>query len=122
MSADDVDGLGDCFIVSAETVLFDLPDGWLLCHGTVWHEQQPRHWHAWIESPDGQLVLDLANGHRYALSAFTYYALGRVRDVQRYTRSEALQRMDERQNYGPWHSAAPDADRPAERPTAALSQ
>ena len=99
-----MDGDGDCFQVSADLVV-DVPSEPLtLVHGTVVGTGVPRHPHAWVEfEEDGEwMVLDRSNGHHWVGPRDTYYRLGQVQDVKRYTRTEAFAHLLRTEHYGPW--------------------
>lgn len=89
---------GDCYQVHGDGIL-KWGEG-LLCHGTVWHSKIGWHGHAWIEL--NELVFDFANGNRGIVPKAFYYAVGRVKDVKKYTVDETAKMMQEKGTYGPW--------------------
>lgn len=114
---------GDCFKV-AWKIVFDSDDpSYRLCHGTVERDTDGlRHAHAWVEHvetitlPDERspgfehlqdthmdMVIDRANGNNAHLPRVWYYKVGRVADVQEYTRDEAIVHAMRTAHYGPWH-------------------
>jgi len=122
VSADAIDGRGDCFIVHLDALMLGIqvhapaPIGTMrlghhhvLVHGTVDHERQPRHWHCWLESDDGVWVIDISNGHRVIIERPTYYEAGHVQDVKRYTRPEIVLMTAMHNHAGPWHRASVNA-------------
>jgi hypothetical protein len=94
---------GDCYVVAGQVVAMSYGDyeGSLVVHGSVYHPAIGRHGHAWVETPDGD-VIDQSNGHDSVMPIPVYYALGRVEDVARYTADEARAEMLRTGHYGPW--------------------
>lgn len=100
---------GDCYEVHAKLIAQDLIDnrgekfkGSKLCHGEVWHDFLGWHGHCWIEIDDS-IVMDVSNGHDVRLPREKYYALGKVKEVVRYTPKEAMIKLLEEGTYGSWH-------------------
>jgi hypothetical protein len=77
-------------------------DSLRLCHGTVEHPnvENPRHGHAWLEADD--ICVFISNGKFRSLPTFTYYSLGKIQDVNRYTLKEAASWAVKTGHYGPW--------------------
>lgn len=92
------DKLADCFRVHTDAIIEGFPG--LLCHGTVWHKDIGWHSHCWIEI--NNIAIDFADGHKTALLKETYYMLGFVKDVTRYTIEGAFENMNKHGHYGPW--------------------
>lgn len=91
---------GNCYEVHGRMILdAEFPKG-KLCHGTVWHNESGWHGHCWIEN--GDVVIDKSNGNNFILPTDFYYALGKVKDVKRYTQREAAIQMVRTKNFGPW--------------------
>ncbi len=93
---------GDCYVVALRFVL-DHGQDFKLCHGSVIGtgpvEGIP-FGHAWVEIND--MVIDQANGNSMMLPKDIYYQAGNVKDVARYTISEARRMMIQHETYGPW--------------------
>lgn len=113
------DGKGDCYEVAASITLsaisrvfrgkYSLEPGAqpMLVHGTVVPlliHGVPRHGHAWVEV-DGKCI-DYGNGHEVKMDRMTYYLLGCVQDVVRYTPEQARRKVLEYEHYGPWEMDA----------------
>lgn len=96
---------GDCYEVHASAFLegFLGETGGLLCHGTVWHPDVGRHGHCWLELNE-DVVADYSNGHGVVVRRETYYAIGKVRDVRRYTVEQARALVLKEGTYGPWEA------------------
>lgn len=92
-------GKGDCYQVHGRAIAFDGIDG-LLCHGEVYHEVTGWHGHCWIEQ--GDTVTDMANGKNTSMPKELYYALGKVRNVIRYTSIQTRKKIVETKNWGAW--------------------
>lgn len=98
-------GGGDCYVVGCKTMLdeaISFTSDWRLCHGNVWHSEAGWHGHCWIEIADGHIVVDDSNGHNVTVMSESYYRVGKVKDVKRYTREEARNLVLQEGNYGPW--------------------
>jgi hypothetical protein len=54
----------------------------------------------WIEI--GDTCLDIANGLKVIKEKEIYYALGKIKEVKRYTPKEAARLMIKTKTYGPW--------------------
>lgn len=91
---------GDCYEVAARLT----KPGFELVHGTVVGSKTRRHGHAWIEYESGGywMVIDRSNRNNVTMIREAYYAIGRVRVVQRYTWLEAMSNMMDSGHYGPW--------------------
>jgi hypothetical protein len=109
MTAAELEGDGDCYVVAYELVV-DHPDTYLLCHG--WPTGQGPiaglvHGHAWVEyETDGYpIVVERSNGHDLELPADLYYAIGHINPdhIVRYTAQEARAAAVEHGTYGPWN-------------------
>ena len=99
-------GDGDCYAVAGRAAIDNAYPDLRVVHATVESKTVPRHGHAWIEYEDpqwGRLVRDMSNGNDVTLPWDFYYELGRVQDVARYTRQEALTNMVSSGHFGPWH-------------------
>jgi hypothetical protein len=106
---------GNCYQAAAEWIVDcymagqDLADI-RVCHGTALG-QGPiagiRFGHAWIEV-DEDTVLEVANGAYDEFDRAGYYALGRIRNVQRYDFEQARRAMLDHGVYGPWHDDPED--------------
>ena len=96
---------GDCTMVAGHMIM-DVPkmleSETRLCHGTAWSEYLNR-WirHAWIELADS-IVFDNANGKKHTLLKRDYYRIGKIKDVKRYTKEEALKLMLKTKHFGWW--------------------
>lgn len=105
MSDERLQGEGDCYLVAGHLIMdADDADGYVLCHGTA-TGQGPiagvAFDHAWVEKAG--MAIDKSNGLDAILPVESYYAIGDVRDVVRYTPTEARQMMREHGHFGPWH-------------------
>ena len=92
---------GDCFEIAGRNVMEH--KGWKLCHGTVsgqGHLEGKRFDHAWNE--EGDIVFDNSNGRDIVMRKERYYELGKISDVKRYTREQAMKLMLKTKNFGPW--------------------
>lgn len=126
---------GDCYPVAYRFLVGTNLPTVRLCHGTVIRPSDGvRHTHAWIEHTTTEdvpvnddwlpgdvrtvpvtmtVVVDQANGNNVMMSAAAYYKLGRVHDVTRYTKSEAMRIAVSVGHYGPWmHPTEPWAEIP----------
>ena len=117
------EGHGDCFAVALRAQADD--PTLTLCHGTVerWTDGL-RHWHAWVEetrtltnpmhpafSFNVVTCIDNSNGNHAELPQGMYYNAGRIEDVRRYTREEAIRLMCEYKHMGPWDEDNPPKER-----------
>jgi len=108
-------GLGDCYSVHGLKIL----EGgkYILCHGSVYRDVVGWHGHCWLEytyerkfnAPDFpgielsiEMVRDESNGESVDIAKSIYYMLGHIKDVKRYTPTEAARMMDKTGNFGPW--------------------
>lgn len=98
--------LGDCFQVAGNRIIesdIKHDKDMRLVHGTAWSEKlKQRIKHAWIEIANGKVVLDNSNGHRGIVLREKYYAMGKIKDVKKYTKKEALKNMLEKGTWGEW--------------------
>ena len=62
------------------------------------------HGHCWIEIADGRIVVDGSNGHNVTVISESYYRVGKVKDVKRYTVEETREMVLQEGTYGPWSS------------------
>lgn len=113
-------GIGDCFMVAARYVIdrYVIDHGTaILCHGKPLGQGPlnlgERYWHAWVETADGQLVIEKSNGNDMTLPAFLYYAIGKIdtADVKRYTAVEAATLMLREGHFGPWGESVEPVER-----------
>lgn len=99
---------GDCFEANFKALL-EKPfnNGWVLCHGIVTGQggdvKGIRYTHAWLEN--GNVVYDYSNGNMLVLSQITYYRIGKIEKVIRYTVREALRMALATGTYGCWDKA-----------------
>ena len=91
--------LGNCYEVHGRAITLDGYEG-LLCHGTVFHPEIGWHGHCWIEHEE--IVHDLANGKNIVIRHEVYYAMGKAKDIKRYTANEAREMTLETGHWGPW--------------------
>ena len=61
--------------------------------------------HAFLLLGDGAVVLDLTTDQPVACDAGTYYDIGNVREVARYTRDEMMTELRAWEHFGPWADA-----------------
>lgn len=101
---------GDCAEVAGLLVIgldAEYPD-YLVCHGRPVgrgpENGGDRYFHAWIESPDGTVVIDRSNGLDVTMEAEIYYMLGRIvpENVRRYTADEVRDYIGTTRQWGPW--------------------
>jgi len=99
-------GNGDCFEVAGNLIvnLKDCKECYL-CHGEPIGQgeiKDIKHAHAWIEIND--VVIDLSNGKKFVFPKDYYYSIGKIKEkeVIRYTPLEAMKKMLETMNFGPW--------------------
>lgn len=99
---------GNCYKAAA-TLLIDNRDlSFLLCHGDAIGTgpiKGIKFGHAWVETPDGNLVFDFANGKQAIVPAAIYYKVGQITNVHRYTIKQAAKLIVEHAHYGPWHES-----------------
>ena len=91
---------GDCYEVHAQKILYSKQDNMKLCHGLVWHPATGWHGHAWLEK--GNMVIDVSNGNNARMSKSVYYSLGKIKNIKKYTKKQAIQKMLDTKHYGPW--------------------
>ena len=95
-------GNGNCY-QSAGTLIADMPDDALLCHGTVTGQgpvEGIKFGHAWIEIND--IVIDKSNGNNICMDKERYYSIGKIKNVRRYSKSTALKNLLKYETFGPW--------------------
>jgi hypothetical protein len=95
--------MGNCYEASGDYVM-SCKDSFqaVLVHAEVKHPRTKKyHGHAWVEM--GDICLDVANNKDIALRRSQYYILGEVRNVKRFTKSEAMLNMLSSGHYGPWN-------------------
>ena len=80
-------------------VVHGVVGGAVLPGDDVW---TPEHGHAWVESGDGEWVIDSSQGKTVVLPKAMYYHLGNVRRVMRYTQEQAREQLMKHGHYGPW--------------------
>ena len=92
-----LEGNGQCFPRA-----FHLQDniGGLLCQGQVQARSVPQHCHAWVEKGDN--CFDDSLGKLQTMPKEVYYALGNVKEVYRYTKSQTNQWAVKTGHFGPW--------------------
>jgi hypothetical protein len=101
-----IEAVGDCGEKSFEYL--NVIDHTVVAHGyplgTGGNADGMRYWHAWLETEDGMLVLDMSNGHNAAFLREDYYEAGSIdpAHVTRYTREEANFLVDSEGHHGPW--------------------
>ena len=93
--------LGNCYEVHGKAISLDEVEG-LLCHGIAWHPLTGWHGHCWIELNE-DVVMDFSNKHQAVLRRERYYKIGKVKNVKRYTASEARELMLKTHSFGPWN-------------------
>jgi hypothetical protein len=104
-------GTGDCGLVAANLAL-DGDGGLVLCHGYPTYTGPEyagmKFWHAWVETADGEHVLDFSNGNQAVLPRVAYYLFGQIdeEEVQRYSCDEAREMTLTFGHYGPWNDPA----------------
>lgn len=109
---------GNCFEAAARVIVDRCllpPKGrrekLVLVHGFVMGEgplEGIRHWHAWLETPDGRTVLDVTNGRNWVAHAKAYYAQGQIEKTFRYQPEEVRQLLLRHEHWGPWEQEALD--------------
>lgn len=101
---------GDCYRQAFEMLQTKLSVGtdlWLLVHGyptgTGGEAANRVFGHAWIETADGEWVIDPGAGDE-PIPAILYYSVGQIRWDQcvRYPLKFARQHILESEHYGPW--------------------
>jgi hypothetical protein len=103
-------GDGDCFMVAANLVIagsdLTLVHGRPLGRGV--ENSNARYWHAWVETPNGQ-VLDHANNLTLDLPVGVYYALGLIDPTEctSYSATATIDMLDEYRHWGPWNEEYP---------------
>lgn len=99
-------GEGDCYDANGRKVLFELPDGFELCHGVAILVSDGKPFgHCWIEK-NGK-ALDFSNGRQMILPISTYYKAGRMpvkgwEKIHRYTKREMAKKVAQTGHWGPW--------------------
>jgi GNAT superfamily N-acetyltransferase len=115
---------GDCYEVAGRMALMDVskaPNGELflgnpkVVHGEVAGQgslKGIRYGHAWVE--DDVYVYDFSNGRELVISKDVYYYLGKIKQEKpklfKYTFKEAIDKMVESRNFGPWDLITDYAD------------
>lgn len=92
---------GDCYQASGHLIMDD--SNFLLCHGNVLGRGKikgKRIGHAWCEV--GDVIFDFSNGKQKILRKETYYKIGKIKDVKKYTGLEACKMMLKTGTFGPW--------------------
>lgn len=112
---DGLDATGNCYYSNGMLMLGPGKySKWTLVHGRPTLQIPPyvEFGHAWLESPDGQMVYDAERD--FEIPKFLYYAVGNIdeNDCFKYSRNEARKKMLEFGHYGPWEG--PDAGPPIE--------
>lgn len=112
--------VGNCYEANGalfvKRALFPGSEDLRLCHGTVVGTggavEGVAYGHAWVETPDGELVFDVSNGRDVTMSRADYYRAGTVheRTVRRYEPEEARRLLLAFGHWGPWEE--PDYDVP----------
>lgn len=104
--------LGNCFEIHCRSFVFGLgicgifEEGeLLLCQGDIYHHEIGWHEHCWLELA-GVVVLDISNGNNYAGLVDVYYRLSQAKNVQRFTREEAQEKMMQTGIWGDWRDKA----------------
>jgi hypothetical protein len=99
--------LGDCFQVSAQSILYDNLPGLKLVHAYVTGQgplKRRRYEHAWNEI--GDVVIDKSNGRQIVMRKEQYYQLGNVVEKPGeyvvYDADQARKKMFQTKNYVPW--------------------
>jgi hypothetical protein len=105
---------GDCAEVAALLVIdyptAQFPD-YLVCHGEPVGRGEAnggaQYFHAWVESPDGTVVIDRSNGLDVTMPRAVYYAIGQIdeTEVDRYTADEVRRLIVDTGHWGPWDEA-----------------
>lgn len=102
---------GDCFIVALDLALHLESKGASqvkvvhgLPIGTGLTNRGLRYWHGWIEfNVEGEsMVIDYSNDKRVIMPMADYYRLGQIKQVYRYTVSQARVISRKQDTYGPW--------------------
>ncbi|PNX48689.1 MAG: hypothetical protein BV459_01825 [Thermoplasmata archaeon M11B2D] len=105
--------LGDCYEVHAKYLLRNPNSGIVLVHGVVTGSGGDvfgiEYCHCWLESEDGEFVVDLSNNRTIELPAVVYYAIGHIdkSKILRYSATDAEALMVEHGHYGPWELETP---------------
>ena len=100
---------GNCFQTAVDVQL-QKPD-WIIVHGLPLgrggNAKGLRYPHAWLESPDRQMVFDTSL-HEKGLEPYVdkqmYYDLGNILWTVTYDFSATRKQLDMHGHYGPWHS------------------
>ncbi len=103
---------GNCYQEAASMIL-DTHRDWILVHGRPTLAIPPyiEYGHAWIESPDREVVIDPSGRE---MPRAVYYAFGNIDsdDNIEYTSEEAREKVIEFKHWGPWEGV--DAEPPTE--------
>ena len=98
-------GNGDCYQVAGNLIVDINDDKAFLCHGTA-TGQGPivgiKHGHAWVEL--GDKVIDKSNGNNLCMDKDVYYRIGKIENVKRYSRKEAISNLIKTEHFGPWRN------------------
>lgn len=108
---------GECFTTAAklqqeEYFLWTLVHGIPL--GRSGDAEGLRYPHAWLESPDGNTVLDpnlYEKGINPMVPLDIYYQLGNITETFRYTSAGASAEMLNQETYGPWEDRLIELDK-----------
>jgi hypothetical protein len=102
---DDLPATGNCYEESAQMVLGPGPfTEWTLVHGRPTLTRPPyiEYGHAWLESPDGQVVYNAST--RQEIPKVIFYAVGRIEpsDCHTYSSQDVRKMIIEHEHWGPW--------------------
>jgi len=101
---------GQCYLLAATKVCYELGDAAMLIHGEPQLQIAPytNFGHAWVEI--GDRCWDPIKDRWY--SRLPYYSAGKIDPLKtvRYTKMQTLQKLLEEEHWGPWHE---DQDTPA---------
>lgn len=93
---------GDCYVIAYR----EQGPKDLLVHGLVTPVIGPlenvTYNHAWIERDDKVIDKTIQNESMQEMDKETYYALGRIEVIYKYTMQEVMKNSDKFQTYGPW--------------------
>ncbi|NIO36732.1 hypothetical protein GTO27_03410 [Candidatus Bathyarchaeota archaeon] len=97
-------GSGDCYEVAGRIIISaDWKVPIFLCHGTVTGQgkvEGVKFGHAWLELKG--IVIDFSNKKREIMPKEKYYKIGKIENVKRYNKIEALRMFSKYKHFGGW--------------------
>ncbi len=99
--------LGNCYEVAGNMIIdSSKSEDMALAHGeaegTHGEIKGKRFGHAWIEIADGKRVIDKSNENDVTMAAKTYYKIGKITKVARYTREQVRENILKYKHWGWW--------------------